>query len=60
MPGRSVVLLVTTKKLYPTADSPSMPVTAEALPKKYSDREATILQVEVGGRALEKDFTLTK
>ena len=48
------------KKLYPTADSPSVDLTAEALPTKYSDRDKSELTFEVKRGANEKNWELPK
>ena len=44
------------KKIYPTPDSPEMPVTVEAIPAKYNER--TELTIEVTSGANEKEFDL--
>ncbi len=44
------------KKIYPTPDSPEMPVTVEAIPGKYN--EQTELTIEVTSGANEKKFDL--
>ncbi len=48
------------KKIYPTPDSPEMPVTAEILPAKYSGREKTELIYETKRGSNEKDWDLAK
>ncbi len=52
----SVPKVVGMKKLYPTPDSPSMPVTKESLPAKYNFD--TQLQLEVKPGVNQKDFEL--
>jgi hypothetical protein len=44
------------KKLYDTPDSPTMPITVEALPARYNQR--TELKVEIKSGANQKDFDL--
>jgi hypothetical protein len=44
------------KKIYPTKDSPEMPVTKEALPEKYNLKSE--LQFEVKPGSNQKDFEL--
>lgn len=46
------------KKIYPTPDSPEMPVTKEELPSKYNDK--TELKFDVRHGANQKDFDLQK
>lgn len=48
------------KKMYPTPDSPEMPVTAELLPAKYSDSLKTELSYEVKAGPNEKNWELVK
>ena len=45
-----------TRKLYPTPDSPTTDITAEAIPEIYNVRST--LKVEVGGAAQVEDFRL--
>ncbi len=52
----SVPKVVGMKKLYPTPDSPAMPVTKESLPSKYN--ADTQLQLEVKAGLNQKDFEL--
>lgn len=52
----SVPKVVGKKKIYPTENSPEMPVTIEALPAKYNER--TELQMEVKPGKNEKNFPL--
>ncbi len=52
----SVPKVVGMKKLYPTPDSPAMPVTKESLPAKYN--ADTQLQLEVKAGLNQKDFEL--
>jgi hypothetical protein len=44
------------KKIYPTPNSPEMPVTVEALPARYN--EQTELTIEVTARGNRQDFRL--
>jgi hypothetical protein len=44
------------KKIYPTADSPEMPVTKERLPPRYNESTELTLEVKLGTN--EKDFEL--
>jgi hypothetical protein len=44
------------KKLYNTPDSPQRPVTAEALPAKYSDTDKTELRLDVKPGRNQKDW----
>lgn len=44
------------KKLYPTPDSPTMPITVQALPAKYNDK--TELQLDVKPGVNQKNFDL--
>jgi hypothetical protein len=48
------------KKLYPTPDSPTQAVTAEALPAKYSDKDKSELSFEVKRGQNEKNWELAK
>ncbi|MDY3552496.1 hypothetical protein R5W24_001579 [Gemmata sp. JC717] len=48
------------KKVYPTPNSPEMPVTAELLPPKYSDPAKTELTHEVKSGTNEKNWELGK
>lgn len=52
--------VVGTKKIYDTPDSPVMPITVEALPARYSDREKTEIEINVqpGGNN-DENFELT-
>src|SRR5262245_375252 len=52
----SVPRVVGHKKIYPTPNSPVMPVTEEALPARYN--EQTTLQLEVKSGTNEKDYDL--
>lgn len=52
----SVPKVVGKKKIYPTPNSPEMPITEEALPAKYN--EQTDLQVDVNARTKRQDFVL--
>jgi hypothetical protein len=45
------------KKIYPTADSPEMPVTREALPARYNEQTELTLDVTAG--TISKDWELT-
>jgi hypothetical protein len=45
------------KKVYPTADSPEMPITKEALPARFNEK--TELQCEVQPGENKKDFILS-
>ena len=44
------------KKIYPTPDSPEMPITQEALPGRYNEQTELKLDVQPGKN--EKDFDL--
>ena len=44
------------KKIYPTPNSPEMPITVEALPAQYNEK--TKLQLDVKGSKIEKDYDL--
>jgi hypothetical protein len=44
------------KKIYPTPNSPEMPITVEALPARYNER--TELRLDVHAGANRKDFEL--
>jgi hypothetical protein len=44
------------KKIYPTPDSPEMPVTKEALPSRYNEETSLTLDVQPG--KIQKDFEL--
>ncbi|MFM8274072.1 MAG: hypothetical protein ACKODX_17325 [Gemmata sp.] len=52
--------VVSKKKVYNTPDSPVMPVTAEILPPRYSDREKTELTFEVAPGPSTKNWDLKK
>jgi hypothetical protein len=52
--------VVSKKKVYNTPDSPVMPVTAEVLPPRYSDREKTELTFEVAPGPSTKNWDLKK
>jgi hypothetical protein len=46
------------KKVYPTPDSPEMPITAEALPERYNEKTQLTLDVKAGTNT--KDWDLEK
>jgi hypothetical protein len=46
------------KKIYPTPDSPEMPITKESLPSQYSDMFQTKLRLEVVAGPNEKNWEL--
>ena len=48
--------VVGTKKIYPKADSPEMPITAEALPARYNTESKLMLEVKPGSNT--KDWEL--
>jgi hypothetical protein len=50
--------VVGTKKIYPTPNSPEMPITKEALPARYSDQFQTKLRLDVVAGPNEKNWEL--
>ena len=52
----SAAKVVGKKKIYPTPESPEMPITAEALPPRYNERNELTYDVKPGQN--EKDWDL--
>ena len=52
----SVPKVVGSKKVYDTPDSPVMPITEEALPKKYNDQTELRLTIQPGANTKDWDL----